>query len=217
MRLRSSKSTFFVTAVFLLLTLTLTLAAPAPGADPVLGSAGIYEVRLTGPISSDSTPNAPIAAQVITPQNLAGAMLEGKILKASSSGVLKKKSELSFKFDTLYFNNQKYGIDGRVVSYYNSKGEKDRDEEGFIVKSSDPAKNALIGAGIGAGLGALIGNQTSKSGNKSKDTMKGAGAGAAVGVAAGLALAMTAKAPKIQFDTGSKFDLDVKPTRMVAQ
>ena len=207
--MHSSKVTFFAAAGLLL----ATLAAPAHGADAVLESAGTYEVRLTSPISSDSTENAPIVAQVITPQSLAGAILEGKILKARSSGVLKKKSELSFKFDSLYHNNQKYGIDGRVVSYYNSKGEKDKDEEGYIVKSSNPAKKALIGAGIGAGIGALIANTTSKSGNKSKDTAKGAGAGAAVGAAAGLALAMTAKAPRIHFDTGSKFELDVKPSR----
>ena len=161
MQLHGSEARFLAAASLIVMMLT----TPAPAADPVLDNAGRFEVRLTAPISSDSTENAPIAAQVITPQSLAGAILEGKILKAHSSGVLKKKSELSFKFDSLYHNNQKYGIDGRVVSYYNSKGEKDRDEEGFIVKSSNPAKKALIGAGIGAAIGAIIANQTSNSGN----------------------------------------------------
>jgi hypothetical protein len=203
----------------------LALLGLAPAMDAAAQANSRMRVRLTAPISSDGTAGSKIAAQVVSPADVAGSILEGRITKAAGKGGLRPSSELGFNFETLYYKGKAYPIQGQVIGYYNSKGLQNTDDEGHIIRTSDkPIATAAVTTGIGAAIGALLsGNAKSDNKNARTDTrnskssqsnknsrLNGALAGAAVGAAAGMALGLTADAPNIKFDTGSQFELDVK-------
>lgn len=162
-----------------------------------------FRVQLTQPLSTKANQTGDkVTAMVLQPEAYKGAILEGTVKEAKSSGDFKKESILNFGFGTLHHNGRAIPVRSEVTKFYNSKGEENADEEGRIIKKkNDIAKAALI-AGIGAGIGAAAGGA------------KGAAIGAGAGVAAGLLFVkFGTKAENIAFKEGSIFELALSPRR----
>lgn len=180
------------------------IAVALGSAVRLAAQSGTFRVRLLGPLSTKLNEDGDtMAARVMSPPSLAGAILEGVVKKSKSSKnlrVLKTKSELLFGFHTMHLKNKtERAIDTTVLSIRNSKGKKNVDEEGQIVETATGTKRIAILAGAGAAIGGVF-----KRG-------KGAATGAAAGAAAGVILtAVSSSGPNIRFETGSEFELDVK-------
>jgi hypothetical protein len=138
----------------LLVASTVTVLAQ----DDSLTGKRNFRVRLTGPLSSDSSVGSKVAAQVVSPQEFAGDFLEGEVVDAHSSNLKDKESKLSFKFNLLYHKENKVEIQGKVTDAYNSKGIRNVDEQGFKLKA-DNSLGKVIGD-VRRGIPGLPGRKT---------------------------------------------------------
>jgi OmpA-OmpF porin, OOP family len=141
-----------------------------------------------------------ISGRVLSPPQLQGDMVDGKIADSRSGAKLGGKAVLSLSFDTLRHGGQSVPISAQVRSIANSKGQMNTDEEGRMVRGS--MGNVGKAAG-GAGIGALIGG------------VAGGGKGAAIGAAAGGAIGIVlvevaADGPSVKLDAGSRLVLLAK-------
>jgi OmpA-OmpF porin, OOP family len=141
-----------------------------------------------------------ISGRVLSPPQLQGDFVEGKISDARSGAKLGGKSVLSLAFETLRHGAETIPIAAQVRSIANSKGRMDTDEEGRAIRGS--SGNIAKAAG-GAGLGGLIGG------------LAGGGKGALIGAAAGGAIAIvliqvSADGPNIRLDPGSRITLSAR-------
>jgi hypothetical protein len=167
-----------------------------------------FKVKLLGPLSTETNQKGDkITAQVVTPAQYAGAIMEGEVKESKSGNKFKGKSTLLFTFQTLVpKTGSPMPVSSDVKGFTNSKGQQNVDEEGAIVeKKNNLGKMAAI-SGAGALIGALAGG--------------GKGAAIGAGVGAGAALIMVqfgAKAPNIRFDPGSEILLSVGPRREEAK
>ncbi len=153
------------------------------------------QVELMNQIGTDTSRKGDlISGRVISPPQLQGDVLEGRITESRSGAKLGGKSVFSFTFDTLRHAGSTIPISSQFKSAINSKGRQDVDEEGRIVRRG--TGNVAKAAG-GTGLGAMIGG------------IAGGGKGAAIGsvIGAGASIAMVqiaADAPNIRFAPGSR-------------
>lgn len=171
-------------------------AAQAP---KVIADDTEFRVRLTQPISTKlNKKDDPVVAQVVSPAQYQGSIMEGTIRESKSSGSFKKSSVLNFAFHTLHYQGSPLSIRTELTAYYNSKGNANVDEEGQLIEKKNELGKAALMSGIGAIIGAAAGG--------AKGAAIGAGAGAAAGL---LFIKFGAKAPNISFDSGSQFDLKV--------
>jgi hypothetical protein len=85
-----------------------------------------------------------VSAIVQEPEAYKGDSMEGVIKESISGGRVKRKSKLLFDFDTLSHNGALIPVWTRIVSFTNSKGQKNADEEGEIVKGSSWAKRLAL-------------------------------------------------------------------------
>ena len=113
-----------------------------------------FQVKLLAPLSTETNRKGDkITAQILAPDQFAGAMMEGEVKESKSGGKIKGKSVLNFTFQTLHHAEQQIAIESQVKSFTNSKGQQNVDEEGRVIEK----KNQLGKAAVGTGLGALIG------------------------------------------------------------
>ena len=112
-----------------------------------------FRVKLLGPISTETNQKGDkITAQVLTPAQYRGAIMEGEIKESKSGGKIKGTSVLNFSFDTLVRGSQRVPVKSSVDSVYNSKGKENVDEEGRVIRK----KNNLGKAAIATGAGILV-------------------------------------------------------------
>lgn len=183
-----------------LLLLLSALLALASG--PELAKNTEFRIRLLAPVSTTTNQKGDkISAQVMTPEQFAGSIVEGEVREAKSGKKLKGKSTLSLAFQTLHLKDKtQLDIRSDVKSFTNSQGQADVDEEGFMVSKKNNLGKVAAVSGIGALIGGIAGGG------------KGAAIGAGVGAAASLIIVqMAATAPSITFDSGSILVLDVSP------
>jgi hypothetical protein len=166
----------------------------------------LFRVRLVAGISTrNNVKGDKIAAIVLLPDEFKGDLMEGVVHESKSSGKINKESALKFSFHTLHHRGETIPIRANVVSFYNSKGQKDVDEEGQIVQRSRGVGKAVATSALGAALGAAVGGA------------RGAAIGAGAGLAAGLLIVSVAvKGPNISFDTNSELELSVKERSRVS-
>jgi len=159
-----------------------------------------FRVKLLGPLHSDNNKKGDkVTATVTAPPQFAGAIMEGKITQSKSSGKIKGTSVLSFTFETLHYQNRPMPVTSQVKAVINSKGQRDVDEEGRMVKKKNQLGTLAAVAGAGAIIGALAGG--------GKGAAIGAGAGAA---AALLFIQVGTEGASVSFAAGSEFVLMVK-------
>lgn len=121
-------------------------------------------------------------AKIVSPVEIAGATIEGRVAKIQKPGRIKKRSELSFSFDRIVLNQNRWSNFNAVLTeVLPIKGDNVRrvDDEGTAVgKSSVKGDTITIGGATGTGLvvGAIAGGPVGAA--------VGAGVGAAFGVGA---------------------------------
>ncbi len=121
-------------------------------------------------------------AKIVSPAEIAGATVEGRISKVTKPGRLKRRSELSLSFDRIVLTDNRWSNFSAIMTEVMPvKGDnvKRVDAEGTAIgKSSFKADGIKIGAATGTGLvvGAVAGGPVGAA--------VGAGIGAAFGVGA---------------------------------
>jgi hypothetical protein len=162
-----------------------------------------FRVKLLGPLSTETNRKGDkITAQVLQPQEFAGAMMEGEVKESKSSGKIHGKSVLNFTFQSLIKDGTTIPVNSEVKSFVNSKGKANVDEEGRIVEKKSNLGKAAVGTGVGALIGGIAGGA------------KGAAIGAGVGAAASLiVIQAAAKGANITFAPGSEIVLSVQDRR----
>lgn len=197
MQPRIVRVTAFLTASFVLLGVCPQARAEASYTGPLT-------VKLLGAISARGNKKGDkIAAEVVTPSRFAGGVVEGDVVEAKAAGKVNGTSSLNLAFRTLNFDGAAYRMSCSIKGFQNSKGQRNVDEEGRVVKHNGGAGQAILGGMAGAAIGAATGGAS------------GAVIGAASGVAAVVLIKLAVKAPSIEFEPGSQVFLQgsVKPMR----
>ncbi|HRI03833.1 MAG TPA: hypothetical protein PLL77_08835 [Pyrinomonadaceae bacterium] len=137
-------------------------------------------IELQDDLSTDrSRTGDKFTAKIISPTEIAGATVEGRVQKIQAPGRLKRRSELALTFDRIILTDNRWSnFNGTLMEVVAVKGDNVQrvDNEGTAVgKSSLKSDIIKIGAstGVGAVTGAIIGPI-------------GAGVGAAMGAAFGV-------------------------------
>ena len=164
---------------------------------------GPLTVKLMGRLSTTGSKKGdPISAQVVSPAEFAGAMVEGQIVESKSSGKLKGTSSINLAFRELTYSGEKYHLSCNVTGFQNSKGQQGVDEEGRAIKrNGKTAGKAILMGAVGAGVGYALGGPT------------GAAIGGAAGIASVIVVKLSSKAPSIDFDSGSEVFLNGSVSR----
>jgi hypothetical protein len=121
-------------------------------------------------------------AKVVSPLELSGATIEGRVEKIQRPGRLKRRSELSMSFDRLVINDNRWGNFSAILTeVLPVKGDNVRrvDDEGAAVGKSS-LKGDIVKTGAATGTGATIG------------AIAGGPVGAAVGAGVGAAFGVGA-------------------------
>jgi hypothetical protein len=187
-----------------MIAIAMMMALGSFGETAPLGKEVGFRVQLsTGLSSRENQKGDKISAIVLEPEAYKGAVLEGTVDEAKSSGKLNKSSTLRFSFSTLTLaNGETVGVQTQVQGYKNSKGKEGQDEEGNLIEKRGNAGKVGVGTAIGAGIGALAGG------------VKGAAIGAGIGAAASvLMVSVAVKGPSVTFAAGSELALLVTDLR----
>lgn len=138
-------------------------------------------VELDEPLSTDkSATGDEFRATIVSPTEIAGAIVEGRIDKITKSGHIKRRPQMLLSFDRIVLNEQRWSnFDAMLIEVVPIKGDnvKKVDNEGNAIGKRSIKKDvAKLGAatGGGAGIGALAGGPV------------GAAVGASVGAAFGV-------------------------------
>lgn len=121
-------------------------------------------------------------ARVVSPSEIAGATVEGRIAKVLKPGRIKRRSELSLSFDRIILDDNRWSNFGATLSEVLAiKGDniKKVDSEGTALGQSSLRSDAIkVGGATGAGalIGGVVGGPVG--------VAVGAGIGAAFGVGA---------------------------------
>lgn len=119
-------------------------------------------------------------AKVISPVEIAGAMVEGHVDKVTKPGRIKRRSELLLSFDRMVISERRWtNFDALLTEVLPVKGDnvKTVNNEGTAIGKRDMKKDAIkigVSTGSGAGIGALAAGPVGAA--------VGAGVGAAFGV-----------------------------------
>jgi OmpA-OmpF porin, OOP family len=135
-----------------------------------------------------------VSARVVSPASLQGDVVEGKITESTSGSKSGGQSVLDIDFDMLRHGGTAIPINSKIKSATNSKGRANVDEDGRVIGQAGNSKKSSGFGGLGRTLGGLAGN-------------KGAQIGNAAEAVAGAAIKLSADAPNLRFDPGSKFAL----------
>jgi hypothetical protein len=140
-------------------------------------------LELIDPLSTEKNREGDkFTAKVVSPSEIAGAVVEGRIDRIEKPGRIKKRSEMLLSFDRIVLSETRWSnFDAILTEVLPVKGDnvKRVDEEGAAVgKSTIKPDSAKVGAatGAGAGIGAISGGPVGAA--------VGAGIGAAFGVGA---------------------------------
>ncbi len=185
-----------IAAIAVLCLPLMTIAA----GTPELAKDTEFRVKLLAPLSTQTNVKGDkITAQVVSPPEFAGWMMEGEVREARSGKKIRGTSVLNFTFHTLLREEEKIAVDARIKSFYNSKGQADVDEEGRVIEKKSNVGKAAAATGAGAVLGGILGGA------------KGAAIGAGVGGAASLLLIqVAAQGANVEFAAGSEVVLSVQ-------
>ncbi len=157
------------------------------------------QVELMNQIGTDTSRKGDlISGRVLSPEQLQGDIVEGKITESKSGAKLGGQSAFSFSFDTLKHGGTAIPITSQFRSVVNSKGKANVDEEGRMIRRASGNVAKVAG---GTGLGALVGG------------LAGGGKGAAIGAAVGggasiLLVQIAADGPNIRLAPGSRLNID---------
>lgn len=170
-------------------TETAAPAIPATGYKDINGATIIIPrdtelmLELQEDLSTDkSREGEKFVAKIVSPAEIAGATIEGRISKITQPGRLKRRSELSLTFDRIILTDTRWSnFNAALIQVMPVKGDNIKivDTEGTAIGKSSVKKDSVkVGGSTGTGLvvGALVGGPVGAA--------VGAGIGAAFGVGA---------------------------------
>lgn len=166
-------------------TATVDNTAPADNTVPV-GNVGaaifiprdtVLVVELESALSTDVSQRGDrFQARIVSPQEFAGAMVEGRVSQVKRAGKVKGRSELQLAFETIRTTDGRTAALNADVVELMDNGRSDNagsvDAEGGV-KGQSSTKDDVTKVGAAAGVGAIIG------------AIFGGGQGAAIGAAIG--------------------------------
>ncbi|HSK73922.1 MAG TPA: hypothetical protein VK892_19645 [Pyrinomonadaceae bacterium] len=154
---------------------------------------------LTTPLSTKDTQDGDrFQMEVRSPSQFDGAIIEGRVLKAQSSGQVSGRANISLDFESIRLRNgQTYRFAGIIDNVRAANGDNiSVNNEGTVRDSNQTTKTATR-AGIGAAVGAIIG------------AIAGGGQGAAIGAAIGAGVGggsvLVTGRDQIELGQGSEF------------
>lgn len=121
-------------------------------------------------------------ARIVSPAEIAGAMVEGRVSRITAPGRIKRRSELALTFDRIVINDSRWSnFAATLIEVMPIKGDniKRVDDEGTAIGQSSLKSDAVkVGGATGAGalIGGVVGGPVG--------VAVGAGVGAAFGVGA---------------------------------
>jgi hypothetical protein len=139
------------------------------------------------------------AMEVTSPGRYRGAIIEGRVSEAASSGRVTGRANLQLDFDTLRMNGQTYRFAGIIDSVTSVNGDGVSVNNEGAVRDSSRTTQTATRAGIGAVLGAIIG---AVAGGGS-----GAAIGAGVGAGVGAGSVLVGGRDTIELGPGSTFNI----------
>lgn len=171
-----------------------------PGTGIVIPRDTILLVELLNELSTEiSQQGDPFQARVVTPQQYAGAILEGHITQLKRPGKAKGTAQLQLSFEQIKFpTGQVAKISGQVIEVIpngGTQGVDKVDSEGGVQGQTSTKRDAgKIGgaAGIGAVIGAIFGGGS------------GAAIGAGIGAGVGTAGVLTSRGKEIRLTQGQQ-------------
>ena len=158
-------------------------------------------VELQNGLSTDATQQGDrFQARVIEPRELAGAIVEGRVIRVRRAGKVSGSAELQLAFETIRMpDNRTASLSADVIEVINTgqsseEGGEVDNEGGVRGKSSTKDDVAKVGAstGIGAIIGAIAGGG------------KGAAIGAAIGGSIGTAGVLTKRGKDLRLPQGQQ-------------
>jgi hypothetical protein len=175
-------------------------AADEPGTSLVIPRDTILLVELLNELSTEiSQQGDPFQARVVTPQQYAGAIIEGHIAQLRRPGKAKGTAQLQLSFEQIKFASGRTAkISGQVIEVISNGGAQGVgkvDSEGGVQGTTSTKNDAgKIGgaAGIGAVLGAIFGGGS------------GAAIGAGIGAGVGTAGVLTSRGKDIRLTQGQQ-------------
>jgi OmpA-OmpF porin, OOP family len=155
-----------------------------------------FQVELMNRVGTETSRKGDlVSARVISPADFKGSIMEGKIAESKSGAKSGGESVLDIDFDMLRHNNTATPINTKIKSVGNSKGQVNLDEDGRVIGRAVSSNKKSSGTGgLGRAIGGIVGGQAAR-------------IGAAVDTAATVLSRVSADAPNLRFDAGSKFVL----------
>jgi hypothetical protein len=182
------------------MSIVLVASLAIPACAQTIPQETEFRVKLTSGLSTKTARKGDkISALVVTPEQFAGAFMEGEVKESKSGNKMNGKSVLNFTFNTLHVKEKQVPVSANIKTFRNSKGQEGVDEEGRVVEKKGNLGKVGVATGAGALIGALAGGA------------KGAAIGAGIGAAASLILIQVAvKGPEVTFAPGAEVLLSVK-------
>ena len=168
----------------------MTNPKPEPSYTPISGDPIILipqDTEMTIELLSDlntemNKEGEKFQARIITPSEINGSIIEGRIIKIQKPGRVKRRSEMSLSFDVIRLNETRWSNFSAILTEVvpvQGDNIKKVDVEG-TVQGQSSLKSDSIKVGASAGTGAIVG------------AMVGGPVGAAVGASVGAAFGVGA-------------------------
>jgi hypothetical protein len=160
-------------------------------------------IELQSAMSTDvSQQGDPFQARVTSPNEFAGAVVEGRVSRVKRAGKVKGSSQLQLSFDSIRMPDGRTSpFSATVVEILDMGGASDSgtvDSEGGV-KGRDSTKDDVAKVGASAGVGAIIGAIFGGG--------HGAAIGAAIGGSVGTAGVLTSRGKDLRLDRGSQLKI----------
>lgn len=149
--------------------------------------------------SKESQVGDRFSMEITSPSQYQGAVIEGVLTEAKSSGRVSGRANLNLEFDTVRFNGRTYSFGGIIDSARASNGDSITINNEGSIRDNNQTTKTVTRAGIGAAVGALIG---AIAGGGS-----GAAIGAGVGAGAGAGSVLIQGRDNLIMDQGSTFTI----------
>lgn len=156
-------------------------------------------VELLGPITtSENKGGDKFQAKVVSPYEINGAIIDGRVDKVTKPGRIKRRAELQLSFDQIRLTNERWSnFNALLTEVLPVQGDNVRrvDNEGAAVGKSSIKPDAIkVGAATGTGMvvGAIVAGPV------------GAGVGAAMGAAFGVGAVVVERGKHIKLIKGQQ-------------
>ena len=142
----------------------------------------------------------PFTLTIVSPGQLQGAQIDGRLLAVDRSGRVAGRSDMTFDFDRIRFRNGRTAnFDGVIESVRTPDGDTLHVENTNVGEDESQTSRTATRTGIGAAIGAVIGAVTGGT--------KGAAIGAAIGGAAGAGSVIVQGRDDLNLEPGSEFTI----------